>query len=114
MKTTRSLFATLATLGAGATLLVGCADAAPAAQSPVAGKEVPAAAESAMPAAPAAATPAAAAMPAAAAATPAAPAAAAGAVKAAAKPMPAKIKNSKRMANKSAEGCCGEGTCAPC
>jgi PBP1b-binding outer membrane lipoprotein LpoB len=117
MKNSRSLLETLAALGAGATLLVGCADAAPPAQSPVESKEVPAATSPATPAAPevpaAAATPAAPATPAAA-ATPAAPAAAAGTAKAAAKPMPAKIKNSKRVANKSAEGCCGEGTCAPC
>lgn len=112
MMKSRSLLETLAVLGAGATLLVGCADAAPAAQSPVEGKEVPAAVAPATPAAPdapAAAMPAAPAAPAAAAAA-AAPAAA----KAAPKPMPPKLKGSKRVANKSAEGCCGEGTCAPC
>lgn len=117
----RSLLETLAALGAGATLLAGCADAVPPAQAPVDAKEVPAAVAPATPAAPetpAAAVPAAPAAPAAAAAA-AAPAAAAAAAapaaaKAAPKAMPPKIKNSKRVANKSAEGCCGEGTCAPC
>ena len=107
----RSLLETLAALGAGATLLAGCADAAPAAQAPVQGKEVPAAIVSAAPDAPAAPAAAAAVAPAApAAAAAAAPAAA----KAAPKPMPPKLKGSKRMANKTAEGCGGEGTCAPC
>ena len=106
----RSLLETLAVLGAGATLLAGCADAAPAAQSPVQGNEVPAAiapATPAVPEAPAAATPAEPAAPAAAAAAPAV-------AKAAPKPMPPKLKGSKRVANKAAEGCCGEGTCSLC
>ena len=110
----RSLFEALAALGAGATLLAGCADAAPAAQSPVQGKEVPAAiapATPAVPEAPAAAMPAA---PAAPAAPAVAAAAAPAAIKAAPKPMPPKLKGSKRVANRAAEGCCGEGTCAPC
>jgi pyruvate dehydrogenase E2 component (dihydrolipoamide acetyltransferase) len=111
----RSLYDVLAVLSAGATLLAGCADAPPpAAAAPVGGTEVPAAAAPA--AAPAAATPAPAAAPAAAPAPAPAPAPAAAAAPAAASPkaMPKKIPNSKRTVDKSAAGCCGAGTCAPC
>lgn len=119
----RSFVEVLAGLGAGA-MLVACADQAAPPQVPAASKEVPAAATPATPdpaAIAASAAPAAPAMPAAPTAAPAVPstpsaASAAAAVGAPAKPkaMPAKIKNSQRKSDKSAQGCCGEGTCAPC
>src|SRR5437762_198975 len=117
MTKSRSIYEVLAVLGAGATLLAACGDAAPPAQTPVGGTEVPAATGAAMapaatmapPAPPATMAPAAPAAPPATAAAAAPPAG-----KAAPKPMPPKRKDSKRTADKSSAGCCGEGTCAPC
>src|SRR5262245_51490757 len=123
MTSRRSLFEVLAVLSAGATLLAGCADSPPPqAAAPAGGTEVPAAGQApaqAAPAAPAQAAPAAPAQAAPASTPQAAPppgttspaAGPAPAKSAAPKAMPPKIPNSKRVADKSSQGCCGQGTC---
>lgn len=108
--TKNSIYEVLAALGTSATLLVGCGEAPPV-QAPVGGAEVPAAAG--VPAQMPTAVPTQ--MPAATAPPVAMPTAVPTAAPTAApKAKPAKIKDSKRKVDKSAAGCCGEGTCSPC